>query len=103
MFYKFSYMLLVLYFLVYYIVEFYDYLISYWYLCIIYFLMKYFDKMFMGMIISFKNVEDVMDMCVILFGDDFIDSYLVMIGNCNGNSLLVWDEIMLGVMCVFCK
>ena len=55
----------------------------------------------MGMTTSPKNAEDVLDMCAILFGDDFIDSHPVVTGNCNANSPLVWDETMLGAMRAF--
>jgi trimethylamine--corrinoid protein Co-methyltransferase len=50
-----------------------------------------------------KNAEDVMEMCAILFGDDFMKTNPVTTGNCNGNSPLVWDETMLGAMRAFCR
>jgi trimethylamine--corrinoid protein Co-methyltransferase len=50
-----------------------------------------------------KNAEDVLDMCAILFGEDFIDQNPVVTGNCNGNSPLVWDETMLGAMRAFSR
>ena len=50
-----------------------------------------------------KNAEDVMEMCSILFGDEFMDNNPVCTGNCNGNSPLVWDETMLGAMRAFSK
>ena len=50
--------------------------------------MKHSDKTFMGMTTSPKNAEDVMEMCAILFGDDYIDTHPVVTGNCNGNSPL---------------
>ena len=50
-----------------------------------------------------KNAEDVITMCDILFGPNFIDNHPVVTGNCNGNSPLVWDETMLGAMRAFCK
>ena len=60
--------------------------------------MRYSDKTFMGMTTSPKNAEDVIKMCDILFGPNFIDDHPVVTGNCNGNSPLVWDETMLGAM-----
>jgi len=57
----------------------------------------------MGMTTSAKNAEDVMDMCAILFGAEFLENNPVTTGNCNGNSPLVWDETMLGAMRAFCK
>ncbi|UZD90360.1 trimethylamine methyltransferase family protein [Cognatishimia activa] len=85
------------------IVEPYDHPISQRHLRITYSSMKYSDKMFMGMTTSPKNAEDVMDMCAILFGEEFMEENPVTTGNCNGNSPLVWDETMLGAMRAFCK
>ncbi len=65
--------------------------------------MKHSDKTFMGMTTSGKNAEDVLDMCAILFGADFIETNPVVVGNCNGNSPLVWDETMLAAMRAFCR
>ena len=44
---------------------------------------------------SARNAEDVLDMCAILFGEDYLKTHAVVVGNCNGNSPLVWDETML--------
>ena len=44
-----------------------------------------------------------MEMCAILFGEDFMETHPVTTGNCNGNSPLVWDETMLGAMRALCK
>ena len=57
----------------------------------------------MGMTTTPKNAEDVMDMCAILFGEDFMETHPVVTGNCNANSPLVWDETMLGAMRAFNK
>lgn len=85
------------------IVEPYDHPISQRHLQITYSSMKHSDKTFMGMTTSAKNAEDVMDMCSILFGDEFMENHPVTTGNCNGNSPLVWDETMLGAMRAFSK
>jgi trimethylamine--corrinoid protein Co-methyltransferase len=85
------------------IVEPYDHPISQRHLQITYSSMKHSDKTFMGMTTSAKNAEDVMDMCAILFGDEFMETHAVTTGNCNGNSPLVWDETMLGAMRAFSK
>ncbi|SMX27681.1 Trimethylamine methyltransferase (MTTB) [Pelagimonas phthalicica] len=102
-FHKLSHMLPALHSSAHHIVEPYDHPISQRHLRITYSSMKYSDKMFMGMTTSPKNAEDVMDMCAILFGEEFIDSHPVTTGNCNGNSPLVWDETMLGAMRAFCR
>ena len=83
------------------IVEPMDHVVSHRHLRITYSSMKYSDKTFMGMTTSGKNAEDVLDMCAILFGDDFLETHPVVTGNCNGNSPLVWDETMLSAMRAF--
>lgn len=101
MFHKLAHMSPALHSSAHHIVEPYDHAISHRHLRITYSSMKYSDKTFMGMTTSPKNAEDVLDMCAILFGDDFIDSHPVVTGNCNANSPLVWDETMLGAMRAF--
>ncbi|WP_273509693.1 trimethylamine methyltransferase family protein [Planktotalea frisia] len=103
MFHKLSHMSPALHSSAHHIVEPYDHPISQRHLRITYSSMKYSDKMFMGMSTSPKNAEDVMEMCAILFGEDFLDDHPVTTGNCNGNSPLVWDETMLGALRAFCK
>jgi trimethylamine--corrinoid protein Co-methyltransferase len=84
------------------IVEPMDHAISHRHLRITYSSMFHSDKTFMGMTTSPKNAEDVLDMCAILFGgDDYLENHCVVTGNCNGNSPLVWDEVMLGAMRAF--
>lgn len=83
------------------IVEPMDHIVAHRHLRITYSSMKYSDKTFMGMTTSPKNAEDVLDMCSILFGADFMETHPVTVGNCNGNSPLVWDEVMLGAMRAF--
>lgn len=103
MFHKLSHMSPALHSSAHHIVEPYDHPISQRHLRITYSSMKYSDKMFMGMTTSPKNAEDVIEMCAILFGEDFLDDHPVTTGNCNGNSPLVWDETMLGALRAFCK
>ncbi len=85
------------------IVEPMDHVVAHRHLRITYSSMKYSDKTFMGMTTSPKNAADVLDMCAILFGKDYMETHAVVTGNCNGNSPLVWDETMLGAMREFCK
>ena len=101
MFHKLSHMLPAMHSSAHHIVEPYDHPISQRHLRITYSSIKHSDKMFMGMTTSPKNAEDVMDMCAILFGEEFIQENPVTTGNCNGNSPLVWDETMLGAMRAF--
>ena len=39
-------------------------------------------------------------MCA-LFGEEYLETHPVVVGNCNGNSPLVWDETMLSAMRAF--
>jgi trimethylamine---corrinoid protein Co-methyltransferase len=102
-FHKLSHMLPALHSSAHHIVEPYDHPISQRHLRITYSSIKHSDKTFMGMTTSPKNAEDVLDMCAILFGADFLETHPVVTGNCNGNSPLVWDETMLGAMRAFSR
>ena len=102
-FHKLSHMLPAIHSSAHHIVEPYDHPISQRHLRITYSSMKHSDKTFMGMTTSPKNAEDIIEMCAILFGNDYIDTHPVVTGNCNGNSPLVWDETMLGALRAFCK
>lgn len=103
MFHKLSQMLPAIHSSAHHIVEPMDHAVAHRHLRITYSSMKYSDKTFMGMTTSGKNAEDVLDMCEILFGKDFVAENAVVTGNCNGNSPLVWDETMLGAMRAFAK
>jgi trimethylamine--corrinoid protein Co-methyltransferase len=85
------------------VVEPMDIVVAHRHLRITYSSMKLSDKTFMGMTTSPKNAEDVLDMCALLFGAEFMDTHPVITGNCNGNSPLVWDEVMPGAMPAFCR
>ncbi len=103
MFHKLSHMLPAMHSTSHHIVEPMDHPVSHRHLRITYSSMKHSDKMFMGMTTSPKNAEDVMEMCAILFGEEFMETHPVCTGNCNGNSPLVWDETMLGAMRAFVR
>ena len=103
MFHKLSHMMPALHSSAHHIVEPYDHPISQRHLRITYSSMKHSDKTFMGMTTSPKNAEDVIEMCQILFGAEFMETHPVVTGNCNGNSPLVWDETMLGAMRAFSR
>ncbi len=102
-FHKLSHMMPALHSSAHHIVEPYDHPISHRHLRITYSSMKHSDKTFMGMTTSPKNAEDVLDMCALLFGADFMETHSVVTGNCNGNSPLVWDETMLGALRAFSR
>ncbi len=101
MFHKLSHMLPAMHSSAHHIVEPMDHAISHRHLRITYSSMKHSDKTFMGMTTSPKNAEDVLDMAAILFGEHYLEDHCVVTGNCNGNSPLVWDEVMLGAMRAF--
>ncbi|MEO1191458.1 MAG: trimethylamine methyltransferase family protein [Pseudomonadota bacterium] len=102
-FHKLAHMLPALHSSAHHIVEPMDHVVAHRHLRITYSSMKHSDKTFMGMTTSPKNAEDVMEMCAILFGADYMEQHAVTTGNCNGNSPLVWDEVMLGAMRAFCR
>ncbi len=103
MFHKLAHMAPALHSSAHHIVEPMDHPVAHRHLRITYSSIKHSDKTFMGMTTSGRNAEDVLDMCAILFGPDFIDHHPVVVGNCNGNSPLVWDATMLGAMRAFCR
>ncbi|MBX2886410.1 MAG: trimethylamine methyltransferase family protein [Granulosicoccus sp.] len=100
-FHKLSHMLPSMHSSAHHIVEPMDHPVSHRHLRITYSSIKHSDKVFMGMTTSGKNAEDVLDMCAILFGDEYLETHPVVTGNCNGNSPLVWDETMLSAMRAF--
>lgn len=100
-FHKLSQMLPAIHSSAHHIVEPMDHVISHRHLRITYSSMKHSDKTLMGMTTSGRNAEDVLEMCAILFGADFMETHPVVTGNCNGNSPLVWDETMLSSMRAF--
>ncbi len=102
-FHKLAHMMPALHSSAHHIVEPMDVVVSHRHLHITYSSIKHSDKIFMGMTTSPKNAEDVLDMCAILFGADFLEEHAVVTGNCNGNSPLVWDQVMLGAMRAFCR
>ena len=85
------------------IVEPMDHPVSHRHLRITYSSMKHSDKVFMGMTTSGRNAEDVLDLCAVLFGAEYMDQHPVVVGNCNGNSPLVWDETMLSSLRAFAR
>ncbi len=103
MFHKLAHMAPALHSTAHHIVEPMDLVVAHRHLHITYSSMKHSDKTFMGMTTSPRNAEDVLDMCAVLFGAEFMETHPVVVGNCNGNSPLVWDEVMLGAMRAFCR
>ncbi len=103
MFHKLAHMCPALHSTAHHIVEPMDHAVAHRHLRITYSSMKHSDKVFMGMSTSGRNAEDVLDLCAILFGADFLETHPVCVANCNGNSPLVWDATMLGALRAFCR
>lgn len=60
--------------------------------------MRYSDKPFMGSVTAPERAQDTIDMCKILFGEDFVDNNCVVINLINANSPMVFDGVMLGAL-----
>ncbi|MDH3219617.1 MAG: trimethylamine methyltransferase family protein [Gammaproteobacteria bacterium] len=56
--------------------------------------LRYSDKPFMGSVTAPERAEDSLAMARIVFGDDFMQQNLVIQGNINVNSPLVYDNTM---------
>ncbi|MCH7942835.1 MAG: trimethylamine methyltransferase family protein [Proteobacteria bacterium] len=70
---------------------------------ILYGLLKYSDKPFMGATMSRERAEDCVAMAKIVFGDDFIETNTVMTSVLNCNSPLLWDQSMLDALKVYAR
>ena len=64
---------------------------------------KYSDKPFMGSVTQPERAQDTVDMCKILFGEEFVDQNTVLISLINANSPMVFDETMLGASEVYAR
>ena len=68
-----------------------------------YALLKYSDKPFMGMVLGKDKALDSMAMVKIVFGEEFLKDHTVMTSLANGNSPLVWDKTMLDAAKVYAR
>ena len=68
---------------------------------IVYGLLKYSDKPFMGATTSRERAEDSVALAKIAMGDDFVEHNTVMASVMNCNSPLLWDETMLDAVKVY--
>ncbi len=64
---------------------------------------RYSDKPFMGSVTAPERAEDSVEMCKILFGEEFVDENCVLINLINANSPMVFDETMLGAAKVYAR
>ncbi len=65
--------------------------------------MRYSDKPFMGSVTAPERAQDTVDMCKILFGEQFIADNTVLVNLINANSPMVFDETMLGAAKVYAR
>ena len=60
--------------------------------------LRYSDKPFMGSVTAPERAKDSIEMARITFGNEFVDNNLVIQGNINVNSPLVYDDTMTGAL-----
>ena len=60
--------------------------------------LRYSDKPFMGSVTAPERAEDSLAMARIVFGEAFMQDHLVIQGNINVNSPLVYDDTMTGAL-----
>ena len=70
--------------------------------------MRWSDKAFMGSVTAPERAEDTVEMCRLLFGDDFVDpdtgvERTVVVNLINANSPMVFDGTMLGAAKVYAR
>ncbi len=61
------------------------------------------DKPFMGSVTEPSRAQDSVDMCSILFGEEFVQQNTVMTSLININSPLTFDSIMMGALEVYAR
>ncbi|WP_022950419.1 trimethylamine methyltransferase family protein [Leucothrix mucor] len=64
---------------------------------------KYSDKPFMGSVTAPERAQDTVDMCKIVFGDEFVDNNAVTASLINANSPMTFDDTMLGAAKVYAR
>lgn len=61
------------------------------------------DKPFMGSVTEPSRAQDSVDMCKILFGDQFVTDNTVMTSLININSPMTFDDVMMGALEVYAQ
>ena len=61
------------------------------------------DKPFMGSVTAPERAQDSVDMCGILFGEEFVQQNTVMTSLTNINSPMTFDDVMMGALEVYAK
>ena len=65
--------------------------------------LKWSDKPFMGSVTAPERAEDSIDMARIAFGEEFVETNCVIMGNINMNSPLVYDQAMSGSLRAYAR
>ncbi len=60
--------------------------------------LRWSDKAMMGSVTAPERAADSIEMCRIVFGEDFVDQNCVILGNINTNSPLIYDGVMSGAL-----
>ncbi len=61
------------------------------------------DKPFLGSVTEPSRAQDSVDMCGILFGEDFVQNNTVMTSLININSPMTFDDVMMGALEVYAR
>ncbi|WP_300057859.1 trimethylamine methyltransferase family protein [uncultured Roseobacter sp.] len=61
------------------------------------------DKPFMGSVTEPSRAQDSVDMCALLFGEQFVQDNTVMTSLININSPMTFDDVMMGALEVYAK
>jgi len=61
------------------------------------------DKPFMGSVTEPSRAQDSVDMCGVLFGEEFVQQNTVMTSLININSPMTFDDVMMGALKVFAE
>lgn len=61
------------------------------------------DKPFMGSVTEPSRAQDSVEMCKILFGEDFVQDNTVMTSLINVNSPMTFDDVMMGALEVYAR
>ncbi len=64
---------------------------------------RYSDKPFMGSVTAPDRAQDSVDMCKVVFGEEFVDQNCVLLNLINANSPMVFDETMLAAAKVYAR
>ena len=64
--------------------------------------MRYSDKPFLGMITAKERAEDSVEMAKVLFGAEFMEDNVVIMGNVNANSPMMIDKVASEAIQVYC-